>query len=66
MPLYEYKCKKCGAVFEKLILDSSWEKDLKCPSCGSKELGKELSVFASNIKSSNSQSSCCGKSTKFT
>lgn len=66
MPLYEYRCKRCDAVFEKLILDLNWERDLKCPQCGSKELNKELSSFSSSVKSSESSASCCGKSTKFT
>lgn len=34
MPLYEYKCLKCGAVFEILqkVNDASLEKCLKCGS----------------------------------
>jgi len=33
MPLYEYRCKKCGHVFEKIVKFS--DKPIKkCPECG--------------------------------
>ena len=32
MPLYEYKCQRCGQAFEKLALHE--EKEIKCPQCG--------------------------------
>lgn len=43
MPLYEYKCEKCDAVFE--ILQRSNEK-VKCPTCGTASLQKLFSTFA--------------------
>lgn len=46
MPLFEYKCSKCGDKFEELIMGSSGEKGLKCPKCGSSKVDKQLSVFA--------------------
>ncbi|HEX6822513.1 MAG TPA: zinc ribbon domain-containing protein [Candidatus Sulfotelmatobacter sp.] len=33
MPLYEYQCKKCGHIFEK-ILKFSDKPVKKCPECG--------------------------------
>jgi putative FmdB family regulatory protein len=33
MPLYEYQCKKCGHIFEK-ILKFSDKPIKKCPECG--------------------------------
>ena len=33
MPLYEYQCKKCGHIFEK-ILKFSDKPIKKCPDCG--------------------------------
>ncbi len=35
MPLYEYKCRKCGHRFEKIESVSASEKK-KCPKCGAR------------------------------
>jgi putative FmdB family regulatory protein len=43
MPLYEYHCTSCAHDFELLVREST---DLKCPACDSRELEKQLSVFA--------------------
>jgi putative FmdB family regulatory protein len=43
MPLYEYECRSCHHQFELLVRDST---ALECPSCRSRELEKQLSVFA--------------------
>ena len=34
MPIYEYKCKKCGHRFEKLHQSFSEARVKKCPECG--------------------------------
>lgn len=61
MPLYEFHCKKCGKDSELLVRSSDW-KGTKCPSCGSVELVKKLSVFASSASSSSDAPACapCG------
>lgn len=61
MPLYEFHCKKCGKDSEVLVRSSDW-KGTKCPSCGSTELAKKLSVFAASKESGGSAPSCapCG------
>lgn len=46
MPLYEFKCLKCGKNFEDLILTPKDEKEMVCPKCGSKNVKKQVSVFA--------------------
>ncbi len=33
MPIYEYRCKKCGYKFEELVLPGEKEPE-KCPKCG--------------------------------
>ncbi len=43
MPIFEYRCVKCGKAFEKLVRSQS-EKVL-CPSCLS-TVERQLSVFA--------------------
>lgn len=57
MPIYEYKCQKCGHKFEELVLGSE---EIKCPRCGSKRLKKLLSSFSvyRNTGSSNDSGSC--------
>jgi putative FmdB family regulatory protein len=43
MPLFDYRCKKCGHQFEALVMGST---SPSCPSCQGKKLEKQLSVFA--------------------
>ncbi|MBW1908047.1 MAG: zinc ribbon domain-containing protein [Deltaproteobacteria bacterium] len=47
MPIYEFKCKKCGNVFEYLCLRSDDEDQVTCPSCGGEKSEKLLSTFSS-------------------
>ena len=42
MPLYEYKCDKCGHSFEKLVFQG--DKEVRCPQCHS-EVHKLMSPF---------------------
>jgi putative FmdB family regulatory protein len=50
MPLREYECVDCGAVFEKLVRNSSEGATVKCPVCGSLRLEEKFSAFASVSK----------------
>lgn len=61
MPVYEYKCKSCGAVSEFLVHGYETGKIMKCSACGSEELEKMLSV-PGYIKSGSRTSggTCCG------
>lgn len=34
MPIYEYKCPKCGRVFEEWVKASEANKEEPCPDCG--------------------------------
>jgi putative FmdB family regulatory protein len=43
MPIFEYVCKNCTQRFEALVGRSSVA---ECPSCKSRELVRQLSVFA--------------------
>lgn len=58
MPIFEYQCKGCGKVFEKLTFDRA--KIPECPSCKSSDTEKKLSVFSGII--SGSDKSCPAKS----
>jgi len=57
MPVYEYKCAKCGALFERFVRLFLGEKP-KCPVCGSEETDKVPStIFAAGSEESGSSSS---------
>ncbi len=43
MPIFEYKCRDCGHPFETLVMAG---RGPECPTCGSRALDKQLSVFA--------------------
>lgn len=68
MPMYEYRCNKCGEIFEELV--SSDDEKVPCPKCGSTETEKLLSACASHTKggavsttsvtSANGSSGCSG------
>jgi putative FmdB family regulatory protein len=50
LPLYEYKCEKCGHTFEKIeSLSASTTK--KCPKCGGKA-GRQIAAPAIQFKGS--------------
>jgi len=50
LPLYEYKCEKCGHVFEKIEAVGAAE-TRKCPKCGAKAV-RTLSAPAIQFKGS--------------
>lgn len=51
MPIYEYKCSKCGTDFELMRSFSEMGKPAYCPKCKGKG-ERLLSVFASTADSS--------------
>ena len=67
MPIYEYSCTACGQEFEVLIRGQ--EKPV-CPSCGTSQLTKNLSVPAAHtatpqpsgcpVRESCGAANCCG------
>lgn len=46
MPLFEFKCAECGAIFEQLVRSTRNPQAIICPSCKSTETQKLLSSFA--------------------
>jgi putative FmdB family regulatory protein len=50
MPIYEYKCRKCGEVQEKILKIGEENKD-PCKKCEAppEELERILSVFAKHL-----------------
>jgi len=57
MPIFEYKCEKCGALTEFLESAGSKKKHL-CGKCGSKDTKKMLSSFAPMVKQRASGGKC--------
>jgi putative FmdB family regulatory protein len=61
MPIYSYRCKKCGSEFELLVGVTADSKEKKCSKCGSKDIEKTLSSFSFKMGSSstgNPRGSC--------
>ncbi|MHC4573708.1 MAG: FmdB family zinc ribbon protein [Planctomycetota bacterium] len=54
MPIYEYKCSKCGKISE-FLENSSARGGRACPHCGSNRLTKRLSVFSAGVKQGDSK-----------
>ena len=60
MPLYEYECKDCGAVFEAMVAFKDADK-MVCEACGSKHVNRLASTFCSSVSGgSASPAPSCG------
>ncbi len=46
MPIFEFVCKDCERIFEELVFGFNTDGVL-CPSCGSEQVRKKMSTFAS-------------------
>jgi putative FmdB family regulatory protein len=55
MPLYEYKCEKCGFEFEELIFDKGNSSTTICKRCGVKA-NRKMSSFSSIVPNSPNES----------
>ena len=48
MPIYEFKCRQCGADFEELATMAQVEAgDVRCSECGSEQVERQISTFSS-------------------
>lgn len=43
MPIYEYACAPCGKSFEELVIRKSDEDEVRCPSCGGRDVARQMS-----------------------
>lgn len=70
MPLYEFTCEECGSTFEELVAAGLDGPRVRCPECGSEEIEKLVSRFASGGPStgggSSGDGSCGPGSGRFT
>lgn len=72
MPIYEFRCDSCQAIFEILALSRGEEIDARCPQCGGESLSRVMSACASVVNGAPSTGGCsagpslenrsCGKS----
>jgi putative FmdB family regulatory protein len=60
MPLYEYECRECGQIFEKMVRFHEIEQPAECPECKSHDTRKRITTFASTGGSQSTASSGCG------
>ena len=59
MPIFEYRCAKCGHITEFLEKADSTAKHV-CEKCGSDSLTKVMSVFSANMENGSvSEGSTC-------
>ncbi|MBN2549840.1 MAG: zinc ribbon domain-containing protein [Anaerolineales bacterium] len=54
MPLFEFVCADCNQPFEELLRSSSLIGEVTCPACGSRQIKKKVSTFASKISGGGS------------
>lgn len=75
MPIYEFKCLKCGEFFEVLFKSGSDEVEMKCKSCGDANIERVLSSTnyamgagggASSATSSQTRTCSSGSCTTYT
>ncbi len=61
MPVFEYRCPRCGLVFDHFWRGPERREELRCPACGADQVEKIVSRFgtkASYAGSSYSGASC--------
>jgi len=54
MPLFEFVCTTCDQDFEELVRSANATDDVACPECGSSDIHKKISTFASKISGGSS------------
>ncbi|NPV08095.1 MAG: zinc ribbon domain-containing protein [Anaerolineae bacterium] len=58
MPIFEYECRHCGRHFEKFVL-SARSVSVACPVCGSDNVRKVLSAFATSGRGATGGATSC-------
>ena len=46
VPIYEYKCRKCGRLTSVFLRSAGSSADKRCKACGSRSLERAMSAFA--------------------
>lgn len=67
MPIFEFRCKDCGKLFEVLFKSRDEKLKIACPACKSAKSEKVLSVFSGKVeKPSMPESPCSSCNKEFT
>jgi putative FmdB family regulatory protein len=53
MPIFEFECKECAESFEELVRSPNATDEVVCPECGSPQVRKKISTFASRLSGSS-------------
>jgi len=62
MPIYDFRCQKCGEVSEFLVPNSVDGGTLACPGCGSQNLERLISAPSLLRERANAPgTTCCGR-----
>lgn len=54
MPIYEFKCLKCEAFFEILVMNENENAEMKCPACESEDFERVISATSHTINGPSS------------
>jgi len=57
LPIFEYRCKKCGHEFEDLVSVAERDEPRVCPACGATGAERLVSVFAARVTGGSGGSS---------
>ncbi len=47
MPIYAFRCDRCGTAFEELVPSMETAAEVACPACSSRQVRKQISLIAS-------------------
>lgn len=54
MPIYEYRCQECKALFEAIVTSTDTSTEVICPKCSSNNIKKTISASSFRIASGSS------------
>jgi putative FmdB family regulatory protein len=60
MPIYEFKCRKCGETFDVLFRSRDEKLAVACPKCKSTRAQRQMSAFAGKIGNTGAGGASCG------
>lgn len=60
MPIFEFRCRKCGECFEVLFRSRDEKMAVACQQCGSKKVARQMSAFAGKIGNTSAGGEGCG------
>jgi putative FmdB family regulatory protein len=56
MPVYEYRCAKCGEEFEQFVRSITQQTAPTCPKCGASDVRKAISLVGTRGNSGSGRS----------